>query len=1032
MEANKRYELEFSDGKSNKFWAITLDGTSFTVHYGRIGTNGQQRKKEFDSEDKALAAAEKQMQSKLKKGYEEVGQQAAAPAATAAKKTAAKKTAAKKTAAKKPAGKKPAGKKAEEAPKEAAPVADLAVSRSIDLDAGDWARATWRPRQVKPRPATQPFDRQACLARVARARIKYSGNYWDWTPCEISISLEPEEAHFWFTAMTSADAALKPKQLADKLGKGKYTGKLTVKQIKTRLAEKARMMKSELLLPLSNLLSLDEVLQLIGDGKFTCNAWDLPDHMLNGFQLYVLPYMTDEEVEALRKTILSDVAMTQWPAGSYYSRPPDKFFWGAFLGLHQEMQAVVDSWPDKLYVGEDWIDHYQKPQLIVFGLGSADEVQAGMRRMRLSLRSPLHIRTWLAHTELDGLDVVRDSVLAEKNREEAALLLSTFALVDAPEVAPHMLQLKLSSKAPALARQWLADHPANAIAGLIDTAGSHGALAEAAVEFLREMKRKGYADFIAARVALATGKAADRVHEQVVDHVEKVYEPLTEETTPGWLSAALAKVKPPKKAKPSAWLELTELPPILLEGRRLDEAQVHSTLDALRACDLDSSHELLTGLKEHGEAEALDAFSWKLFSLWMGEGGPAKDKWALMSVGHLGGDASALRLTPMVRAWPGESQHQRAVIGLECLRGIGTNTALMQLNGIAQKLKFKALKAKAMEAMEQIAHKHGMTRAELEDLIVPDCGLDEHGTRVFDFGPRAFRFVLGPQMKPMVRDEAGKVRVNPPKPSKKDDADKAAQALKEWKLLKKQVREVAKIQAVRLEQAMVTGRRWAGADFERLLARHPLMTNLVRLLVWGVYDDAEKLVGTFRVTEEMEYADAQDEDYQLAPGCRVGVVHPLHMADALRNDWGQVLSDYEVIPPFLQLGRPIFALEKGEAKQKEITRFAGPSIAAATLVGTLEKMNWSRGIPEDGGVFYEHSKPFYGAGVTAVVQYEGVPVGYMVDWEDQHVERCFFEEGIHTPEMYSSHKKRLALGKVDPLVISEVLADLAALAARGR
>lgn len=31
MESNKRYELEFCDGKSNKFWAITVDGVSFTV-----------------------------------------------------------------------------------------------------------------------------------------------------------------------------------------------------------------------------------------------------------------------------------------------------------------------------------------------------------------------------------------------------------------------------------------------------------------------------------------------------------------------------------------------------------------------------------------------------------------------------------------------------------------------------------------------------------------------------------------------------------------------------------------------------------------------------------------------------------------------------------------------------------------------------------------------------------------------------------------------------------------------------------------
>ena len=44
----------------------------------------------------------------------------------------------------------------------------------------------------------------------------------------------------------------------------------------------------------------------------------------------------------------------------------------------------------------------------------------------------------------------------------------------------------------------------------------------------------------------------------------------------------------------------------------------------------------------------------------------------------------------------------------------------MQLNGIAQKLKFQGLKNKAKEFMEAIANDNGLTRDELEDRIVPD------------------------------------------------------------------------------------------------------------------------------------------------------------------------------------------------------------------------------------------------------------------------------------------------------------------------
>ncbi|MDF2693180.1 MAG: ligase [Labilithrix sp.] len=75
---------EFSEGSSNKFWEITLDGTSFTTTYGRIGTDGQTSLKEFDSEEKAKKEYDKLIAEKTKKGYELVGGGTSAPKAAPA------------------------------------------------------------------------------------------------------------------------------------------------------------------------------------------------------------------------------------------------------------------------------------------------------------------------------------------------------------------------------------------------------------------------------------------------------------------------------------------------------------------------------------------------------------------------------------------------------------------------------------------------------------------------------------------------------------------------------------------------------------------------------------------------------------------------------------------------------------------------------------------------------------------------------------------------------------------------------------
>ena len=68
-----RREFHFSEGSSNKFWAITVDGKEFTVEFGRLGTTGQTQTKKFSSDAAARQGADKLIAEKTKKGYQEVG-----------------------------------------------------------------------------------------------------------------------------------------------------------------------------------------------------------------------------------------------------------------------------------------------------------------------------------------------------------------------------------------------------------------------------------------------------------------------------------------------------------------------------------------------------------------------------------------------------------------------------------------------------------------------------------------------------------------------------------------------------------------------------------------------------------------------------------------------------------------------------------------------------------------------------------------------------------------------------------------------
>ena len=53
--------FEFSEGKSNKFWEIEVEGSGYTTRHGRIGSDGRATSKTFASPAVAQKQAEAQM-----------------------------------------------------------------------------------------------------------------------------------------------------------------------------------------------------------------------------------------------------------------------------------------------------------------------------------------------------------------------------------------------------------------------------------------------------------------------------------------------------------------------------------------------------------------------------------------------------------------------------------------------------------------------------------------------------------------------------------------------------------------------------------------------------------------------------------------------------------------------------------------------------------------------------------------------------------------------------------------------------------
>ncbi|EFA6390164.1 WGR and DUF4132 domain-containing protein [Escherichia coli] len=595
--------------------------------------------------------------------------------------------------------------------------------------------------------------------------------------------------------------------------------------------------------------------------------------------------------------------------------------------------------------------------------------------------------------------------------QEGFAVANYFAATElAPAVARAFNKLKTLRQD---ASSWLLKYPEHAITGLLPAAlGKTGEAQDNARAALRMLTENGHQPLLQ--------EIARRYNQpEVTDAVNALLalDPLDNHPT---------KIPTlPTFYQPSLWTR----PLLKANAQSLPDSALLHLGEMLRFPQEEALYPGLLQVKDACTTDSLAEFAWDLFTAWQTAGAPSKESWAFTALGVLGNDDTARKLTPLIRAWPGESQHKRATVGLDILAAIGSDIALMQLNGIAQKLKFKALQERAKEKIANIAESRELTVAELEDRLAPDLGLDDNGSLLLDFGPRQFTVSFDETLKPFVHDASGSRLKDLPKPNKSDDELQANNAVNRYKLLKKDARTVAAQQVARLESAMCLRRRWSPENFQLFLVEHPLVRHLTRRLIWGVYSAENQLLACFRVAEDNSYSTADDDLFTLPEGdISIGIPHVLEISPTDAAAFGQLFADYELLPPFRQLDRNSYALTEAERNASELTRWAGRKCPSGRVMGLANK-GWMRGEPQDGGWIGWMIKPLGRWSLIMEID-EGFAVG-MSPAElsaEQLLSKLWLWEGKAESYGWGSNSTQEAQFSVlDAITASELINDIEAL-----
>jgi hypothetical protein len=566
------------------------------------------------------------------------------------------------------------------------------------------------------------------------------------------------------------------------------------------------------------------------------------------------------------------------------------------------------------------------------------------------------------------------------------------------------------------AGEWLARYPDTAARGLIPAAlGEPGPAHEAAQAALRWMHAEGNTD----ADADAEGNADAARHADAVRRQAEAYGSEAAAAVATLLAIAPEELLPDELPVLPKTLPLAALPRLLLKDGRhaLPQACVPDVLMAMMLGKPDAPYPGLPALLDALAPDSLARFGRALLAWWIGNARPSKERWMFALQGRLGDDETARQLYGLLRQWRAALDRVRAYDAMAMLGDIGSDAALMHLAELARQTRYDDLRTRADRMLGEVAGQRGLSLDQLADRTVPDLGLDARARLTLDFGPRTFEVRMDDHFQPVVHDAKGKALKTLPKPGANDEPGKAASATTQLKELRKLAKAVATTQVRRLEAAMCAQRRWGTDEFMPFFANHPVLRVFSRPLVWGLFDAANRLEGTFRVSAEGELSNLQDDPVKLPEAARIGLPHPLELAaldPALAAAWGVVLADYEVMQPFEQLVRQTFMLDPSLRTRRELPQWAGGQVSNAGLMG-LESRGWLREVGE-GGMVDSFNKTLAGRLRLSVQLEEG--------WFVQDVPDGKALQTVRAVALAGTDATAGTLGELSPIAFSEIERDL--------
>ncbi|HET6857083.1 MAG TPA: DUF4132 domain-containing protein [Streptomyces sp.] len=276
----------------------------------------------------------------------------------------------------------------------------------------------------------------------------------------------------------------------------------------------------------------------------------------------------------------------------------------------------------------------------------------------------------------------------------------------------------------------------------------------------------------------------------------------------------------------------------------------------------------------------------------------------------------------------GGAQGAQAVRALGLLKGPVRNRTVVK--GIAKSL-------------EAVAERSGLTPSMIRERAVPSFGLDARGIRDEPLGAyTAALSISAPGAASLgFRGPQGRVLRSAPKSVR----DEHGQELAGMREALKQLQALLPVERGRLEEHLMAGTRWAGADWEPYYIDHPVTGSLARALVWEISTD-DGVGWTAGLPERTgggwALAGADGTAVPVAGGSSLRLWHPVRASSDDAGEWRAELVGRELRQPFPQVFREVHRLAPAErASRTHSERFAGHILRYPRARALMVERGWA-------------------------------------------------------------------------------------------